>query len=71
MYLIHPLAKHPTAIMVWVSPAHLPSGPQDFHVHQDYVQGDFFNWCPPKNHKFFWSVNSDTKNFFDGIYYVI
>ena len=30
-------SRLPPAIMVSVSPVHLHSGPQEFHVHQDYV----------------------------------
>ena len=38
MYLIHPLVSLPAAIIrVSVSPVHLPSGPQELHVHEDCV----------------------------------
>ena len=37
MYLIHPLVSLPAATMVSVSPVHLPSGPQELHVHEDCV----------------------------------
>ena len=29
----------------WISDQHIPSSA--------FIQGVFFNWCPPKNHKFF------------------
>ena len=37
VYFMHPSVRLPPAIMVSVSPVHLHSGPQEFHVHQDYV----------------------------------
>ena len=37
MYLLHPLVSLPAAIRVSVSPVHLPSGPQELHVHEDCV----------------------------------
>ena len=35
------------------------------------IQGDFFNWDPPKNHKFFSVSKFWHLELFDGIYYVI